>query len=209
MNPSQKLINSDQPVVATATEPASGEAARPADSDPARILAAAVDILLQGELLLTSLPPSAYVERLPVAFNASIGGHYGHCLDHFTSLLGGLDGAAIDYDLRERDSRLKSQPDFALALTRRIRAGIECLEPSALRTPVVARCEVSYGHGESPLANSSIGRELVYVIAHAIHHYALISVMARIMDVDLPSAFGAAPYTVSHLRSTAGHWPFL
>ncbi len=205
MNPSQKLINSDQPVVAPPTGSAPRETARPADSDPVRILAAAVEILLQGELLLTSLPPSSYVERLPVAFNASIGGHYRHCLDHFTSVLGGLDGAAINYDLRGRDSRLESQPDFALALTRRIRAGIECLEPSALRTLVVARCEVSYGHGDSPLANSSIGRELVYVIAHAIHHYALISVMARIMDVALPSAFGVAPSTVAHLRSTGGH----
>ena len=138
-----------------------------------------------------------------MAFNASIGGHYRHCLDHFTSVLGGLDGALVDYDDRRRDSRLETEPDFALALTRRIRAGIERLEPSALWTPMVARCEVSYEHGNSPLSKSSLGRELVYVIAHAIHHYALISVMARILEVPLPPAFGVAPSTVAHLQSIA------
>jgi len=50
---------------------------------------------------------------VPIAFNASIGGHYRHCLDHFTSLLRGLDAEAVDYDHRERDARIESQPGFA------------------------------------------------------------------------------------------------
>ena len=39
---------------------------------------------------------------------------------------------------------------------------------------------------------------MVYSIAHAIHHYALISVMARLMEVKLPMNFGVAPSTVAH-----------
>ena len=196
MNQSQVLTAADHSVAA---ETVIGDSSQ---SDSERILAAAADILRQGELLLASLPPGAFVQKVPVAFNASIGGHYRHSLDHFTSLLGGLDSALVDYDHRQRDSRLETQPDFALALTRRIRAGIECLEPSALWTPMIACCEVSYEQGNSPLSKSSLGRELVYVIAHAIHHYALISVMARILEVPLPPAFGVAPSTVAHLQST-------
>ena len=53
-------------------------------------------------------------------------------------------------------------------------------------------------HGDSPLTLSTYGRELVYAIAHAIHHYALISVMARLLEVVLPAHFGVAPSTVAH-----------
>src|SRR5262249_36166262 len=140
--------------------------------------------------------------RVLLAFNASIGGHYRHCLDHFTSLLRALDADIVDYDHRERDARIESQPDFALALTYEIRAPLERLPLSAPRSPGRARCEISYAHGESPVTGSTFGREMVYAIAHAIHHYALISVMARLMEAKLPEHFGVAPSTVAHQKAS-------
>ena len=65
-----------------------------------------------------------------------------------------------------------------------------------------ARCEVSYAHGDSPVTGSTFGREMVYAIAHAIHHYALISIMARLMEVSLPEHFGVAPSTVAQQKAT-------
>ena len=56
----------------------------PSDSD---LIQAAVETLLQGEMLLQSIDDDDYVSKVPIAFNASIGGHYRHCLDHFRSLL--------------------------------------------------------------------------------------------------------------------------
>ncbi len=70
-----------------------------------------------------------------------------------------------------------------------------------LDAPVSARCEVSYDHGNSPVTGSTYGREFVYAIAHAIHHYALVSVIARLMNVELPSDFGVAPSTVVYRKS--------
>lgn len=166
--------------------------------DTHRILDAAIAILAQGEDLLRTLSVECYTRRVPLAFNACIGGHYRHCLDHFTSLLRGFDADEVNYDHRERDARIESQPDVALTLTQRIRAQIERLPISALEAPVRARCEVSYAHGDSPVTGSTFGREMVYAIAHAIHHYALISVMARLMDAKLPEHFGVAPSTVAH-----------
>jgi len=163
-----------------------------------RIVNAAIAILAQGEDLLRALSAENYTRRVPLAFNACIGGHYRHCLDHFTSLLRSLDADEVDYDHRERDVRIESQPDFALALTQQMRAQLDRLPLGALETPVRARCEVSYAHGDSPVTGSTFGRELVYAIAHAIHHYALISVMARLMDAKLPEHFGVAPSTVAH-----------
>jgi uncharacterized damage-inducible protein DinB len=172
----------------------------PADSceDARRIVNAATAILAQGEDLLDALSHESYTRRVPLAFNACIGGHYRHCLDHFTSLLRGFDADEVDYDHRERDIRIESQPDFALTLTQQMRAHLERLPLGALERPVRARCEVSYAHGDSPVTGSTFGRELVYAIAHAIHHYALISVMARLLEVKLPAHFGLAPSTVAH-----------
>ena len=166
--------------------------------DARRIVEAAVAILEQGEDLLCALSAESYTRRVPLAFNACIGGHYRHCLDHFSSLLRGLDADEVDYDHRERDARIESQPDFALALTRQMRVQLEQLPPGTLDAPVKARCEVSYAHGNSPVTGSTFGRELVYAIAHAIHHYALISIMARLMNANLPEHFGVAPSTVAH-----------
>lgn len=172
----------------------------PEDSfdDARRIVGAAIAILGQGEELLRALSAESYTRRVPLAFNASIGGHYRHCLDHFTSLLRALDADEVDYDHRERDVRIESQPDFALALTQQMRAQLERLPLSALESRVRARCEVSYAHGDSPVTGSTLGREMVYAIAHAIHHYALIAVMARLMEAALPEHFGIAPSTVAH-----------
>ena len=166
-----------------------------------RILTAAAGLLRQGEDLLSTLGPDRYSQKVRVAFNGSIGGHYRHCLDHFVSLLAGLDGGLVDYDRRERDVRLEADPERARDVTQTIRQRLEALEPEQLLTPVWSRCEVSYVAGDSPLTQSTVGRELVYVIAHGIHHYALIAVMAQVLEIPLPKEFGVAPSTLEHLRS--------
>ncbi|MBL9174885.1 MAG: hypothetical protein JNL10_15210 [Verrucomicrobiales bacterium] len=174
------------------------------DSDARRILTAAVEILRQGEELLGVLSDEDYTRRLPASFNGTMGGHLRHCLDHFTSLLRGLDSDLVDYDHRERDPRIERDPAFALGILRRLRMELGRMDPGALATPVFARCEVSYDHGDSPVTRSSLGRELVYAVAHGIHHYAIISVMARLMGSELPPHFGIAPSTVAYRRSVPG-----
>lgn len=170
----------------------------PTLADGARIVQAAISILEQGELLLSAVSPQSYTERLPIAFNASIGGHYRHCLDHFTSLFRGDDQPEIDYDRRDRDRRVETEPDFALHLTRSMRKELQDLTSEDLRLPVRVRCAVSYEKGPSPVTSSTRGRELSYAIAHAIHHYALISIIARLLEVALPITFGVAPSTLAH-----------
>jgi hypothetical protein len=43
----------------------------------------------------------------------------------------------------------------------------------------------------------------MYVVAHAVHHYALIGVMAGVMGMSLPAGFGVAPSTLKHQAKTA------
>ena len=71
-------------------------------SDNRELIDAAVESLRQGELLLSAISDEHYRCKLPVAFNASIGGHYRHCLDHFRILLDAVNSSEVNYDHRER-----------------------------------------------------------------------------------------------------------
>jgi hypothetical protein len=171
--------------------------------DPATLLDAGAALLAQGEQLLATLADDAYTRPVAAAWNGTIGGHYRHCLDHFQSLLGGIAAAEVDYDDRARDPRLETDRAFAFERTRELRGRLLALDPSVLARPVAARCEVSYGSVSSSVTGSTVGRELVYSIAHAIHHFALIGVLANLQGARLPENFGVAPSTVKHLARLA------
>lgn len=171
------------------------------DSCLRQAVQAAVEILEQGEALLLRVSPDVYTRKVGEVFEASIGCHYRHCLEHFVSLLNGWEAGFVDYDRRERDPRIEGQPAFALQATRRIREALEALGVEALDREVSTRCGVSYLEVEPLVTRSSVGRELVYGVAHAIHHYALISVIARLLKAELPPDFGVAPATVIHRKA--------
>ena len=50
------------------------------------LIQSVIETLRQGEMLLAEITDENYTRKVPVAFNASIGGHYRHCLDHFRTL---------------------------------------------------------------------------------------------------------------------------
>jgi hypothetical protein len=162
------------------------------------LLAAAGAIFRQGESLLRIVSDESYTRRLPEAFNSAVGGHYRHCLDHFQCLLEGLETGEVNYDHRHRDLRVEHDRDFALAETRRLLCAWEIMSPGALALPIMVRSSVSYDAAESPASSSTVGREVMYAIAHAIHHYALLAVMCGLLGVRLPPGFGVAPSTIRH-----------
>ena len=159
---------------------------------------AVVDVLAQGESLLRSIDDEKYARKLPTAFNSAIGGHYRHCLDHFKSLLRGLDADEVNYDHRERDPRIENDREFALAETRRILRACQSIPAPFLECLINVRSQVNYATGHAPLIGSTVGRELMYAVAHSIHHYALIAVMCALLDVPVPEGFGVAPSTLKY-----------
>jgi uncharacterized damage-inducible protein DinB len=46
--------------------------------------------------------------------------------------------------------------------------------------------------------DTSIGRELAYVLSHTIHHNAIIGAMVKTLGGALPQRFGYAPSTIRH-----------
>jgi uncharacterized damage-inducible protein DinB len=167
------------------------------------ILNGVAEVLRQGEMLLRMLDDGAYTTRVPGAFNASIGGHYRHCLDHFQSLLDALDADEVNYDHRKRDPRIEGDREFAIAETRRIFNGCDWIPAEWLHRTILVRSKVSYGDSEAPAMPSTLGREIMYSVAHAIHHYALIGVMCGMQGVPLPAGFGVAPSTLQHQADAA------
>lgn len=161
------------------------------------------EVLGQGEALLLAVDDVAYATKVPEAFNASIGGHYRHCLDHFCSVFDGLAEEMADYDARKRDLRIETLRDVALAKTRALRRLADEMPESRLDCFIWARSKVSYASESSPMAASTVGRELMFCIVHAIHHYALMGVMCRLLDVPLPDGFGVAPSTIKHNEEMA------
>jgi hypothetical protein len=167
-------------------------------NDNCVLIESVIDTLNQGETLLAEIDDTTYARRLPVAFNASIGGHYRHCLDHFRSLLDAAMGGDLDYDHRERGTPVESDRFAALNATRQLREGFEQLNPVVLTRPLSVTCKTSYANSGSQVSTSSVGRELMYSVAHAVHHYALIGIMGGLMGIQMPSGFGVAPSTLKH-----------
>jgi len=159
---------------------------------------AIADVLRQGESLLNSLSDEDYTRKLPAVFGSTVGGHYRHCLDHFQSLLQGLDADEINYDHRDRNPRIENDRDFALAETHRILRAFGSISTPFLDCPINVRSKVNYELDAAPLIGSTVGRELMYAVAHAIHHYALIAVMCGMLDVPVPAGFGIAPSTLRY-----------
>lgn len=157
-----------------------------------------VEVLNQGEVLLSELNDESYVRKLPLAFNASIGGHYRHCLDHFRTLLDGANGTSLNYDHRERGTLVETDRFAALNATRALREGYEQLRAACLAQPISVTCKTSYAATGSQIAGSTVGRELMYVVAHAVHHYALIGIMGGLLGLKMPAGFGVAPSTAKY-----------
>jgi len=170
--------------------------------DPS-ILAASIEILDQGCTLLAALSDGAYTERMPMAYNASIGGHYRHCLDHFHSIALGAGDGVVDYDRRRRDPVIENDRFAAINETRRLRDVIAGLGEAVLGEGVRVLCKTSYSACGTQQAKATVGRELMYAVAHAVHHYALIGIMAKLQGVSLPEGFGVAPSTLRHQQALA------
>jgi hypothetical protein len=172
----------------------------PSDSD---LINAVIETLQQGETLLQTVDDQDYVNKVPLAFNASIGGHYRHCLDHFRSVLDSAFAGDLNYDHRERGTPIERDRLAALHATRQLRADYEELDPIFLNRPLTVKCKTSYHTDDSQISISTVGRELMYSVAHAVHHYALIGVIGGIRGIKLPVGFGVAPSTLKHQVETA------
>jgi uncharacterized damage-inducible protein DinB len=168
---------------------------------PAAILPL-VSVLRQLADVIHALTDEQYGMKPVGVVSSNVGGHVRHCLDHVEALLAGVERGEVDYDCRRRGTDVETRRDAALAALARLERQLLAFPPgcehrpfrlSALVSPSLPAVEVE----------TTVGRELAFVLSHTVHHNALIAVMARTLGVAVPERFGYAPSTLAHLEKAA------
>lgn len=172
-------------------------------TNPSPLAADNVALLEQGLALLERLDDARYLARaLPLA---PIGQHLRHALDFYDLFLGGLASGEIDYDARSRDREVETSRQRAMQkvlelidAVARIPLG---MADRQLRVCSDRACESTE---LSRWSRSTVRRELQFLRSHTLHHYALLGVLAKVQEVELPVGFGVAPSTIQHEKALTG-----
>ena len=153
--------------------------------------------LKQGLTLLEEISDDIYIHADPPIYPSGIGDHYRHCLEHYISFLDGYDRQAIDYDARKRDKRTATDRAYAGKLTRKITDQLNTLSCDGKPFRIKMDCRQD-GEQGAVWTHSSPERDLQYLQAHTIHHFALIAVILRLQGYEPGEAFGVAPSTLTY-----------
>jgi hypothetical protein len=155
-------------------------------------------LLRQGLELLDHLSDSAWREAAPD--HSTVGAQYRHILDHYHCLLEGLTKGTIDYDQRRRDPTIESERQAAHEATLEVLDRLRLLGKATVGLPV----QVIQAPGADAPAEpqgSSLGRELLFLVSHTVHHFAIIKLLLEERGVTCHPDFGMAPSTLAHRQA--------
>jgi uncharacterized damage-inducible protein DinB len=159
---------------------------------PALALAATL-----GELasLLERTTELDYLSRPPGGVSGSVGAHVRHCLDHVQAVLDRSGDGVMTYDRRRRDTPVEHSRTFGISALREVAVALRAMAARPADEPLTLEAQVDRDGGRVQVT-SSIGRELVFVLQHTIHHQALVALLLADRGVLIPPQFGYAPSTV-------------
>ncbi|MBI5721955.1 MAG: hypothetical protein HZC37_30140 [Burkholderiales bacterium] len=165
----------------------------------ARLLRFNDEVLAQGEALAL-----AYESGRRLAFDASIGPHLRHVIEHYEALVLRPFAAEVDYDQRPRDRTLERSPALARQRIAALRATLRGWAQADLdlEEPLLV-FTLGGVQGQWPMVSAStISRELVFLASHAVHHFALLRGQCEHDGIAVDAHFGMAPATVAHLQKS-------
>ena len=159
-----------------------------------------IRFLRQGILLLERLDEKIYCASVPPFFMVGIGKHFRHIMDHYSCLLGGLQGT-VNYNQRQRELILEQNPEQGRKKLNELITRLEEIAelPGIFQRDLKIICEDHPGSEGDPPSN--LTRELQYLVSHTVHHYALIAMMLKIQGVMVDPEFGVASSTLRYLRN--------
>jgi uncharacterized damage-inducible protein DinB len=156
-------------------------------------------VIAQGVNLLDHLSAEQYGQRIAICYNASIGGHVRHIIEHYQSFLVALVDGVLDYEKRARDPLVESNVSHARGILSAVADKLTELDGVLVNREVPFQSETTSG----VLTGTSVLRELEFLLSHTIHHYALVAVMARLQGCEPEASFGIAPSTLKYQESQA------
>eukprot|EP00127_Corallochytrium_limacisporum_P006488 Clim_evm19s229 gene=Clim_evmTU19s229 len=196
-----------------------------ATAKPPIVAAAAADTLATFSSLVNSTTDDQFVAPSNLIKGSTVGKHLRHCLDHYDKIIAQLSEAKqqeadgllsaegkrrkltsepVEYDRRRRETDIESSRESALEAIRRIQGLFQDVKDEDLDLEVTVRAMITADGTENDL-RSTVARELHFVNHHAIHHAAMMKVVAAEHGVELPSSFGLAPSTRNYQSKQAEH----
>lgn len=148
--------------------------------------------------LLTQIDKGDYCHPLPLFDGATLGQHFRHIFDFYDCFVKGLPGFELDYAARERNPMIERDPTFAHEAFSHLLPAMEGLDENK-RMLVKAQVDSAGSPAGSTLVHSSVGRELMFIHDHAIHHLAIIKIGWKWLSpqADLDENLGVAPSTLA------------
>jgi len=157
------------------------------------IIQSAIHTLNKSKVLLSSLSDEILSDHSVSPYYSCIGSHIRHILDFYNCVLNGIPGKFIDLTNRERDERMHSDCNFALANIELVIKAIQNLE--GINTSQVLKVNDDLGLGEVEI-EYTLGAVLAQANSHAIHHYAIISYILDRLSIEIKDeTFGYNPTT--------------
>jgi hypothetical protein len=157
------------------------------------------ELLEQALALLDRLSDDQYARRR--GGWAPVGAQYRHVLEHYRCLLEGLAGGAVDYDGRKRDAELEGSRERAAQETRGVHAELDGLTALAPTLPLRVQLRTAAAALTPEWSESTLARELQFLVSHTVHHYALIKLLLAPDGIELDPDFGIAPSTLAYARA--------
>ena len=130
-------------------------------------------ITLNNLVKLISPLDKIYSQKNSHLINETIGKHVRHIIDFYLCFINGIKIKFIDYDKRERNKKVENDKEYAI---KTISVIINLLKNSYLNTPITINLNLSITKSS---LNSSIERELMYIVDHAIHHGHIIQLFIK------------------------------
>lgn len=151
--------------------------------------------LKQLATVLEALDDTSYCKRLETTYDASIGLHVRHVIDHYDMFFKGLPDRLINYDARLREALIETSRDHALLRIRELIGQLETLSDEDGDLEVIM--DLQHHEETQTRQRSSSARELAFLHSHSTHHYAALRMICNSMgrQLDIPG-FGLAPATI-------------
>ncbi|MGB0743135.1 MAG: hypothetical protein ACPGSB_01290 [Opitutales bacterium] len=159
-----------------------------------RLLSILRECLRQESDLVDLLSEDDYKADAPGRYRSSVGKHIRHNLDHFTAFFAGLDAGRIDYETRQRNQEVESSTTHCKELIHEFLEQLAHLETASYRG-IRVRLEDGAPLEQAVWVDSSIERELQFLLGHTVHHHAIIAMILGQRGIEMPEGFGVAPST--------------
>lgn len=154
-----------------------------------------IHFLDQGIELLAALDDHSYC-ACDSHGHSCVGAHLRHVLDCYRCFLKGWESGRIDYDARQRNPAVETDRRVAEETIREIRNGLVALRSADRNRRVEVRVDAAAWSDTDPWTQSTLGRELQFLLSHTVHHYALIAMTLRGIGFEPGRRFGVAPSTL-------------